>query len=130
MQSGLPITFYSRKLNKAQQRYPVIELELLSIVETLKEHQNMLLGHKIKIFTDHKNLTFSNFTTERVYRWRLLVEEHGPEINYIPGQKNVLADALSRLPTRNNDPEAPIEPEDTEIDEEIFAITDEDPVLG
>jgi hypothetical protein len=49
-----PIAFYSRKLNPAQTRYTTTERELLSIVETLKEFKNILLGHRIKIYTDHK----------------------------------------------------------------------------
>lgn len=67
-QNGKPLAFYSRKLNDAQTRYTVTELELLSIVETLQEFRTTLLGHDITIFTDHKNLTFDNLTTDRVRR--------------------------------------------------------------
>ena len=35
-------------------------------------------------------------------RWRLLLEEYGPEIEYIKGLKNVVADALSRLPKQGD----------------------------
>jgi hypothetical protein len=84
-------------MNKAQLNYTVTEKELLSIVETLKEFRNILLGHKITVHTDHKNLTFKNFNTERVMRWRLVLEEYGPELRYIKGENNVVADALSRL---------------------------------
>ena len=31
-------------------------------------------------------------------RWRLVLEEYGPELRYIQGPSNVVADALSRLP--------------------------------
>ena len=96
-QEGKPIAFYSRKLTPAQTRYTTTEQELLAIVETLKEFRNILLGQKIKIYTDHLNLTHKNFTTNRVMRWRLLIEEYGPEFCYIKGTKNVVADALSRL---------------------------------
>jgi len=96
-QEGKPIAFYSRKLNDAQTRYTTTERELLSIVETLKEFKNILLGHKIIVHTDHKNLTCKNFNTERVMRWRLVLEEFGPELHYIKGEDNVVADALSRL---------------------------------
>ena len=58
----------------------------------------MLLGHEITVFTDHKNLTYENLSTDCVTRWRLLVEEYGPTIKYIKGVNNVVADALSRLP--------------------------------
>ena len=30
-------------------------------------------------------------------RWRLVLEEYGPELVYIKGESNVVADALSRL---------------------------------
>jgi len=73
------------------------ERELLSIVETLKEFRNILLGHRIIIHTDHKNLTCKNFNTEWVMRWRLILEEYGPELLYIKGEHNIVADALSRL---------------------------------
>ena len=79
-QDGNPIAFYSRKLNPAQTRYTTTERELLSIVKTLKEYRNILLGHRIEVFTDHKNLVYKNFNTECVMRWRLLIEEFGPKL--------------------------------------------------
>jgi hypothetical protein len=96
-QKGRPIAFYSRKLNPAQTRYTTTERELLAIVETLKEFRNILLGQQITIYTDHQNLTYKNFNTERVMRWRLVLEEYGPEFIYIKGKHNIVADALSRL---------------------------------
>ena len=96
-QGGKPIAFYSRKLNDAQTRYTTTERELLAIVETLKEYRNILLGHEIIVYTDHKNLTYQNFNTDRVMRWRLIIEEYGPTLKYVKGETNIVADALSRL---------------------------------
>jgi hypothetical protein len=59
-QRGKPISFYSRKLKPEQTRYTTTERELVSIVETLKEFRNILLGQKIVVYTDHKNLTCKN----------------------------------------------------------------------
>ena len=59
----------------------------------------MLWGQRLKVFTDHKNLVRDalGLTCDRVYRWRLLLEEYGPEIVYIKGEDNIVADAISRL---------------------------------
>ncbi len=101
-QDGKPIAFYSRKLKDAQTRYTTTERELLSIVETLKEFRNILLGQDLEIHTDHKNLTCKNFNTDRVMRWRLILEEYGPELKYVRGENNEIADALSRLDMYEN----------------------------
>ncbi len=90
-QDNRPIAFFSRKLSETQQKYSVTEIELLAIVETLKE-----LRQDIKVYTDHKNLTRDalGLTSDRVYRWRLLLEEYAPEIIHIKGIHNTLADAV------------------------------------
>ena len=124
-QDGKPLAFYSRKLSSAQRNYTTTEQELLSIVETLKEFRNILLGQIIKVHTDHKNLVHESElkTSQRVMRWRLLLEEFGPEIVYIKGPKNVVADALSRLPKQGDivdDVEAVLP--FASKDEEIFPI--------
>jgi len=108
-QNNKPIAFFSRKLNKAQRNYTTTEKELLSIVECLKQFKNILFGYKINVFSDHKNLVYAATISEsqRVMRWRLLLEEFGPNIQHIPGKDNIVADALSRLPTTNTERDEP-----------------------
>ena len=57
------------------------------------------MGQCLKVYTDHKNLVHeaSGLSSDRVYRWRVLLEEYNPEIVYIKGIANTVADALSRL---------------------------------
>jgi hypothetical protein len=93
----MPIAFYSWKPTSPQTRYTTAERELLAIVETLQEFPNILLGQKIIVHTDHKNLTHQTFITERVMRWRRIKQEYGPEFLYVKGEHNVVADALSKL---------------------------------
>jgi hypothetical protein len=51
------------------------------------------------VYTDHKNLTRDalGLTSDRVYQWRLLLEEYAPQIIYMKGIQNIVADAISRL---------------------------------
>ncbi len=98
-QDNRPIASFSRKLSKTQQKYSVMKIELLAIVETLKKFIGMLWGQEMKVYTDHKNLTRDalGLTSDRVYRWWLLVEEYAPEIIYIKGIYNTVADAILQL---------------------------------
>ena len=58
----------------------------------------MLLGHKIVVYTDHKDLLNVNANSpDRVQRWRLILEEYGVHLKYIKGDDNIVADAFSRM---------------------------------
>ena len=71
----------------AQQWYKVTQRELLSIVETLKEFRTILIGHRLRIYTDYSNLTCKHFNTDRLLRWRQILEKYALDIEYIKGKK-------------------------------------------
>jgi hypothetical protein len=83
--------------DKSQQKYTTMEKEMLSIVTTLEEFQNMLLGADIHVFMDQKNLTFNTFKMQLILCWRTKIEEFSPMLHYIKGPCNILANNLSRL---------------------------------
>ena len=106
-QDGKPIAFYSKKPNSAQRNYTTTEKELLSIVATLNEFENILLGHEVIVHTDHKNLTYKDFNSHHVIRQRMALERFGVQLKYVRGEDNIVADALSRLNFKENDSSKP-----------------------
>lgn len=97
-----PISFVSRKLIDAERRYPTHERETLAIIYLLQQTRHYLLGApKSQMETDHKSLRYL-FTqpklNARQARWMEFLQEFNCHIEYIPGTKNKVADALSRRP--------------------------------
>jgi hypothetical protein len=69
-QDNRPIAFFSQKVSDMQRKYSITKIELLAIVETLKDFKGMIWGQNIKVFTDHANLMRDalGLTLDRVYR--------------------------------------------------------------
>ena len=65
-------------------------------METLKYFRNILLVHKIGVFTDHNNLTYETIETayQHVHRWNIIMQEFGVTLIYIKEDANVCADAF------------------------------------
>ncbi len=57
----------------------------------------MLLGAELHIYTDHKNIINVGNLSERRLCWISYVDEYGPNLHYIEGPRNVIADTFSRL---------------------------------
>ncbi len=74
-----------------------IDKELICVVETLQEFRSMLLGAEIHIHTDHKNIISIGDSSQRRLRWISYVDEYGPQLHYVEGILNVIADTFSRL---------------------------------
>jgi hypothetical protein len=94
MQDGLPVAYYSKKLNNAQRNYSTVDKELLPIVMMLREFQSMLLGTELHIHTNHKNIFNIDDSSQRRLRWISYIDEYGPELHYIEGSANVVADTF------------------------------------
>ena len=68
----------------------------------MKEFRTILLGQKLRIYTDNKNFTWKLFNINRVILWILIFEEYGPDIEYIKGEKSIVADVPSILTLNGN----------------------------
>ena len=96
------IQYFSRICKPAETRYPILELEMLAIVESIKHFRPYLWGRHFTVITYHSAFSYclkiSN-PSSRLTRWILTLQECDFEVKWRPGRKNQAADALSRLPT-------------------------------
>ena len=93
-------SFFSAKLNNAQQNYAVHDIEFLAGVETMLRNRNLLQGHPFRWYTDHRaliHLMKQPRLSGRQARWLEKISDFDFEIIYIEGTSNILADALSRI---------------------------------
>ena len=97
----LPIAYESKKLNTAEQKYPVHEQELYAIFHACKTFRCYVEGRKFKVYTDHASLKYlktQSCLSRRVTRWMQFLEMFDMDIIYKKGTDNTVADALSRIP--------------------------------
>ncbi|GJX43524.1 putative reverse transcriptase domain-containing protein [Tanacetum coccineum] len=99
MQRDKVISYASRQLKIHEKNYTTHDLELGSVVFSMKLWRHYLYGTKCKVFTDHKSLQHILNQKElnmRQRRWLELLSDYDCEIRYHTGKVNVVADALSR----------------------------------
>jgi hypothetical protein len=79
--------------------YPTHDLELATIVHSLKIWRHYLTEKRCELYTDHKSLKYiftqSNLNLSQ-RRWLELIKDYDLEINYNPEKANMVANALSR----------------------------------
>lgn len=96
----LPVCFFSRKFNRHQRNYAVVEKEALALVLAVAHFEVYLCSSKpILVYTDHNPLVFLQRlgkTNQRLLRWSLALQSFPLVIQHIRGRDNLLADALSR----------------------------------
>jgi hypothetical protein len=98
MQDDQVVSYASRQLRKYDKNYPTHDLELATVVHSLKIWRHYLIGHRCDIYSDNKSLKYIFTQTElnlRQRRWLELIKDYDIRINYHPEKVNVVADALS-----------------------------------
>jgi hypothetical protein len=96
-----PVAFGGRKLTKAEINYSTTEKECLAVIEALKAYRPYLLAREFDLFTDHQSLKWLLTRTKehsgRLWRWVDKIREFQYAVQHIAGNKNTVADALSRI---------------------------------
>ena len=106
------ISYASRFLNKAEEKYSLNELELLGVVWALEHFKHYLLGHHFIVQTDHRALLSilkersSKIHQSRLTRWYDRLIPFNFTIEHIAGTKMGLADYMSRNPSKPAKPQS------------------------
>ena len=105
------VCFMSQRFAPTETRYTTTEREALSVVRNLREVRHRVLGspYPLKVYTDHQSLSaIINSDTPgshgRIARWQDKIQEFTLDIHHVPGRELLIADGMSRLPTRCMDP--------------------------
>lgn len=106
-----PICFTSFSLNEAQKKYPILHLEALALVCTVKKFHKFVYGQMFTVYTDHKPLVkiFGKTGAHSIYvtrlqRYILELSIYEFDIVYRPSRKMGNADFCSRFPLQQSVP--------------------------
>jgi len=101
-----PVFYLSRKLSPAEQKFSATEKEFLAVLWAVERLHQFLYGRPFTIRSDHQclrqlliNGIEGGSAPCRVIRWATRLLHYNYSVEYIPGKKNFVADALSRLPS-------------------------------
>ena len=125
LQDGRPIMFASRTLSRAEENYAQIEKELLAVVFAMERFDHYTYGRHVTVESDHRPLEVILkkpivMAPKRLQRMLLRLQRYTFQLKYSPGSQVLVADALSRAPTRK-------EEESDQADlEAVCAVTDAD----
>ena len=104
--SNRPSAYASQTLYSHQQNYSQLDKEALAIIFGLERFRLHLYDRQFTIQSDHKPLqhilgprrAVRALASQRLQRWAIILSALRYELQYIPGERNTIADALSRLP--------------------------------
>ena len=106
LQAKKPVAYRSRALTPAEQNYSNIEREMLAAVWGCEITSNFVYGMHITIQTDHKPLVeivkkLMHKISPRLQRLALRLYVYSFTMEYLPGSKILIAEALPRACERN-----------------------------
>ena len=101
------IAYASRTLSQAEKNYPAHKLEFLALkwAVTSRFHE-YLYGEEFTVYTDNNPLTYV-LTSAKLdatgQRWIAALANYNFSLQYKSGKTNIEADALSRIPNREEE---------------------------
>ncbi|KAK2701583.1 hypothetical protein QYM36_019776, partial [Artemia franciscana] len=100
--NGNVVTYASRSLRKAEQKYSQLEKELYATVFGCKYFLHFIYGRHVKVTTDHHPLETIlqnplQKAPARAQQMMLHIQPYDLEFSYRPGTEIAVADTLSRL---------------------------------
>ena len=106
-----PIAWWSKSFNSAQQSYSPFDKELLALSYSVHHFRDYIEGQEVVVRTDHKPLVGALHKTSNVFsplqrRHLNRIAQYVDDVHHLPGESNILADALSRIslcPAKKND---------------------------
>ena len=94
------VCYWSRTLTESERKLPATHGELAAIYNAVTYFKAIIYGSKLKIYTDHRPITYlftKASTNTKINRWLMALQEIEPEVVYLEGTANRVADALSRI---------------------------------
>ena len=95
----IPLSWLSKTLLPAEQKWPANEQELFAVVSALRRYPELFAGRWITVLTDNATLTsWANITlsSKRLCKWHEDMQEFLLRFDHLPGTENPVADALWR----------------------------------
>jgi len=94
-----PVCYLSRKLNKHQKRYAIVEKEALALLTAVRTFSVYFGSAKTIVYSDHSPLQFLDRMAphnQKLLRWCLELQQYNLEVRHRAGKDNLLPDILSR----------------------------------
>ena len=115
MMDGVVISYGGHGLRRCEKKWPVTQLECLSLLTGIREYHVYLAAAPFVVYTDHVSLKYLQSLKlsahNRLARWALALQRYNFTVEHVEGRKLTAADGLSRRPYE--------EPDTLEDDEEL-----------
>jgi transposase InsO family protein len=92
------IALMSQSFSVSQLKWDIPQKESYAIYAAIQKFDYLLRDRRFIIKTDHRNITFMNTSTlSSIRKWKIFISEFDYLLEFIEGEKNIVADAMSRL---------------------------------